>query len=214
LYLTSMQRFHVIIEKKTMQFQCDGVLLFTATMHGQLAYLDGTTIRPHSALSTTSSSLLPLTLNLWHRHFAHLSMSQVKSLLNSNVVVGMQINSQTRPDPVCEPCIAGKQHRIVNRTATRATVPLQIVHCDLHGKMPIASLGGHNYFIVFVDDYTRLWCLYFLKRKSDAAQAFMAFRAEMEKQTGYVVKCLHDDKEGGLSSNAFNAKLCDIDREA
>ena len=29
----------------------------------------------------------------------------------------------------------------------------------------------------------------------------------MEKQTGYVVKCLHDNKEGGLSSNEFNLQL-------
>jgi hypothetical protein len=33
-------------------------------------------------------------------------------------------------------------------------VPLEIVHCDLHGPMPVASLQGHKYFIVFVDNAT------------------------------------------------------------
>jgi hypothetical protein len=207
LYLTSKQGFCVIAEKQIMQFEHDGVLLFTATQQGQLAYLDGTTLHPHSVLSTTSTSILPLTLDLWHRRFAHLGLSQVKHLLTSNVVLGMHIDSQMHPDPVCEPCLAGKQHRIISRTATRCTTPLEIVHCDMHGPMPIASIQGHKYFIVFVDDFSRLWCLYFLKNKSDAAQAFLRFRAEIEKQTGHVVKCLHDDKEGGLSSNEFNSKL-------
>jgi len=190
-----------------MKFEKDGVLLFTASQHGQLAYLDGTTLHPHSAFSTTSTSLLPLTLDLWHRRFAHLSVSAIKHLLASNSVNGLRVDSPSRPDPVCEPCIAGKQHRIVNKTATRSNVPLEIVHCDLHGPMPVASIQGHKYFIVFVDDATCLWCLYFLRSKSDAANAFLAFRAEMEKQTGHAVKCLHDDKEGGLSSNDFNATL-------
>jgi predicted metal-binding protein len=159
-------------------------------------YLDGTTLRSHSALSTTSASILPLTLGLCHHCFGHLSVSQVKHLSTSNVVNGITVNSNALPDPVCEPCIAGKQHRIINKSAIHAKVPLEIVHCDLHGPMPVASVQGHKYFIVFVDDATRLWCLYFLRSKSDAAQTFLAFRAEMEKQTGHVVKCLHDDKEG------------------
>ena len=206
LYLTSKERFHVTIVERTMSFERDGVLLFTATQQKQLAYLDGTTLLPVSALSTTAPSLLPLTHELWHRRLGHRSISEIKQLLNSKVVLGIQITSNSHPDPVCEPCIAGKQHRVVNRIAT----PLEIVHCDLHGPMPIKSLQGDKYFIVFVDDFTRLWCLYFLKQKSQAAEAFLTFRSEVEKQTGYVVKCLHDDKEGGLSSNDFNAKLREL----
>ena len=210
LYLTSKKGFRVPVEKQTMNFERDGVLLFTASQHGQLAYLDGTTLHPNSALSTTSISLLPLTLDLWHCCFGHMNVNEVKRLSSSNVVCGMRIDSPGHPDPVCEPCIAGKQHRIINRTATRSTVPLEIVHCDLHGPMPVTSIQGHRYFIVFVDDATRLWGLFFLKSKSDAAEAFLTFRAEMEKQTGHTVKCLHDDKEGGLSSNTFNAKLREL----
>lgn len=207
LYLTSKQGFRVVIDNQSMRFERQGVLLFTATLKGKLAYLDGTTLRPQAALSTLSTSILPLSLDLWHRRFAHISIASLKRILSSNVVSGLQIDSTAAPDPICEPCIAGKQHRIINTTSTRSKQPLAIVHCDLHGPMPVQSIQGHKYFIVFVDDATRLWCLYFLKSKGEAAQAFYAFKAEIEKQTGRQIKCLHDDKEGGLSSNEFNSKL-------
>ena len=211
LYLTSKRGFRVVVENHTMHFEHNGALLFTATQHGQLAYLDGSVQLPHAAFSAASASLLPLTLDLWHRRFAHMGMGDLMHLFSSNVVTGLHLDSKSSPDPVCEPCIAGKQHRIINKTATRSRVPLEIVHCDLHGPMPVASIDGHHkYFIIFVDDATRLWALYFLRSKSQAAEAFLTFRAAIEKQTGFQIKVLHDDKEGGLSSNEFNAQLCKL----
>ena len=41
LYLTRMQDFHVLIDKQSMKFERQGVLLFTASLQGKLAYLDG-----------------------------------------------------------------------------------------------------------------------------------------------------------------------------
>src|ERR1700749_1118761 len=90
---------------------------------------------------------------------------------------------------------------------SRSEVPLAIVHCDLHGPMPVHSPEGCRFFVVFVDDATRLWAVYFLKHKSNAPTAFWTFRAAMENATGRRIKVLHDDKEGGLSSNEFNAEL-------
>jgi len=83
LYLTSQQRFEVTIVDRTMSFFRDETLLFTATQQHQLAYLDGTTLLPHSALSTSTPSLLPLTLDLWHRRLLHRNLSDIKHLLTS-----------------------------------------------------------------------------------------------------------------------------------
>ena len=73
--------------------------------------------------------------------------------------------------------------------------------------MPVAALDGSKYWMLVVDNATQLWGLYFPKNKAQAAQAFLDFKVEIEKQTGFVVKCLHDDKEGGLFSSTFNTKL-------
>jgi hypothetical protein len=153
LYLTSQQRLRVLIDKRVMRFERDG----------ELAYLDGYTSLS-SSHSAHSASLLPLTLDLLHRRLGHIGFDLLKRLLSSKAVTGLHLDDHSAPDPVCEPCIAGKQHRIVNKTATRSTVPLAFVHCDLHGPMPVQSIdGGFKYFIVFVDDATRLWAIYFLR---------------------------------------------------
>jgi hypothetical protein len=52
--------------------------------------------------------------------------------------------------------------------------------------------------------------VYFPKSKANAPEAFLTYKSWVEKQTGYSVECLHDDKEGGLSSNLFNAQLRDL----
>jgi hypothetical protein len=207
LHLTSKKQFKVVIEGDVMQFMRDGQVVLTASVQAQLAYLDGYTNLTHTHTAHTAS-LLPLTMDLLHRRLGHISFATLKQLLVSKAVTGLHLEDTSAADPVCEPCIAGKQHRTVNKTASRTSVPLAVVHCDLHGPMPVQSVnGGFKYFIVFVDDATRLWAVYFLRSKGHAPEAFYAFKAVIEKQTGYAIKCLHDDKEGGLSSNAFNAKL-------
>ena len=152
LYLTAKQGFSVSIDAYTMSFKHNGSLLFTASMQGNLAYLDGTTLRNTvtnaltSSTSSSSSSLLPLSLELWHRRFSHINYPDLRRMIDKQLVSGIKLDSNASPDPVCEPCIAGKQVRIVNKTATRSSTPLAIVHCDLHGPMPVATQEGYRYF--------------------------------------------------------------------
>ena len=50
--------------------------------------------------------------------------------------------------------------------------PLEIVHSDICGPMQTSSIGGCNYFLTFIDDYSRKTWVYFLKNKSDAFSCF------------------------------------------
>ena len=209
LYLTSKKDFRVVIEKDLVSFHRNNVLLFTASIVGNLAYLNGTTLRDPKLQALATSSHLPQTLELWHRRFSHINYGDLKQMIANGLVNGLNVDPSSSPDPICEPCIAGKQHRIVNKSATRSVVPLEIIHCDLHGPMPVRSPEGYRFFMVFVDDATRLWAVYFLKHKSDAPTGFWMFKAMIENATGKKIKVLHDDKEGGLSSNDFNARLKD-----
>ena len=194
----------VVMENDIMEFYQNGILKCTSKMHGNISYLQGTTLShslPASALNTTAS---PLDLSLWHRRFSHLNYPALKSMKSQGLVSGLDITSSATPDPICEPCIAGNQRRIVNKSATRFTTPLHLVHADLHGPMPTASPEGFKYWCIFVDDATRFWSLYFLKSKSETFQAFKSFKAYMELSTGHKVKILHDDKGGEFMSNEFN----------
>jgi transposase InsO family protein len=54
-----------------------------------------------------------------------------------------------------------------------------------------------------------------MKHKSDTLDAFKAFKAWAEKQTGKPIKCLREDKGGEFMSNEFDAflKNCGIARQ-
>ena len=66
---------------------------------------------------------------------------------------------------VCGVCQLGKQGRLpfLVTTAWRATEKLQFIHVDVCGAMKTTFLNGSRYFIIFIDDYSRMYWIYFLK---------------------------------------------------
>ena len=68
---------------------------------------------------------------------------------------------------------------IQNREPDRhATAPLQLFHSDLADPITPGSKEGHKYAMVFVDDYSGAFGVYFLKNKSDAIRATEQFLAD------------------------------------
>ena len=162
-------------------------------------------------------STCSLDLQLWHRRFAHLNVSDVKEIISKQLVTGLELRDTTLPDPICEPCLAGKQHRgpIPKSAQHHYSTPLALVHSDLHGPLPIKSRDGSAYWVTFIDDATRLWAVMCLKKKSETFAAFKKFQAFAENQLGYKIKALRDDKGGEYMSREFTEHLasCGIARQ-
>ena len=102
-----------------------------------------------------------------------------------------------KPDSLCEGCILGKQHResFPSGKSIRAKAPLEIVHSDLCGPMQNSSLAGNQYFLTFIDDFTRKTWVYFLKNKSEVFEKFRNFKALVENQSGKHIKVLRTDRD-------------------
>ena len=91
-------------------------------------------------------------------------MKDVLSL--SGVVEGMRIIGNK--DFNCDECSLGKMTQFRNRYPDeRAKSTLQLVHCDLAGPIDPIAREGFRYAITFVDDYSGIIMVYFLKQKSD-----------------------------------------------
>ena len=58
---------------------------------------------------------------------------------------------------------------------------MQVVHTDVCGPIKPSSLGKSNYFLPFIDDFSRKTWVYFLKQKSEAFGTFKKFKAFVEK---------------------------------
>ncbi|CAL9019831.1 unnamed protein product [Prunus brigantina] len=71
--------------------------------------------------------------------------------------------------------------------------------------MQIASMSENRYFLLFIDDCSRMAWVYFLRNKSNAFECFKKFKAMTELQSGHKVKSLRSDRGGEFMSNEFLA---------
>ncbi len=214
LYLTRHKSFDVHISSDKMNFERNGTLLFTASINeSNVGYLNGSTVDINESVHLAST--LPLDLSLWHKRLGHHNYDDIKLMIRKHLVDGLVLDSKAKPDPICEPCLAGKMHaNPFPSSNSRATELLELVHSDVF-YVGHPSHGGYNYWAVFIDDCSRKKVAVPMKRKSETFGAFKMFKAYAEKQTGKSMKRLREDKGGEYMTTDFDnyLKACGIVRE-
>ena len=122
---------------------------------------------------------------LWHRRLAHVNMRTLQSLHKGVHILGLKENVSFAKDRVCRACVEGKMHDSAHpsKTIISSKRILEILHVDLFGAVPEASLGGKKYCLVIVDDYSRFTWVYFFKLKSETQQTFIDFSIEIDRKS-------------------------------
>ena len=173
-------------------------LLATATKCGSLYFLD--------CLTTEQMHIAKVSMDVWHRRYGHLNAQSLKKL-SEGLVNGFDCDG-SKVIGFCEPCTTGKLHRSPFLAgSTRAEEPLQLVHTDLCGKMNSKSLGDAEYFLTFIDDYSRYIWVYFLKSKDEVFSRFLEWKAIVECGSGHQLKTLRSDNGGEFTSSQFTKYL-------
>ena len=113
---------------------------------------------------------------LWHKRLAHMSLKGMEILSKKNFlpdVAGMNMKP-------CVDCLAGKQHKVAFHTCSpsRRRNTLDLVHTDVC-SMDVRSLGGAQYYVNFIDDYSRKVWAFLLKTKDQVFQVFQQFQARV-----------------------------------
>ena len=62
------------------------------------------------------------------------------------------------------------------------------------------SLGGHIYYVTFIDDQLRKTWVYLMKSKDELVTKFQEFKAEVEKLIERRIKILRSDNGGEYTS--------------
>ena len=75
-----------------------------------------------------------------------------------------------------------------------------MVHSDLD-EMPVLSIGGYKYTTTYLDNYSLLGVMFYLKKKSDKFTAFKQYKAWAERQLDTKLKCRRFDQGGEFLSN-------------
>jgi len=151
------------------------------TERGGLYYVDEVAHKGHAMLVHG-----PVTrqLWLWHRRLGHPSFGYLKILFPS------LFTSNTEPIK-CETCIRAKNHRVTfppNNNRVNSTFSL--VHSDVGGPTPNSYNNQFQYFLLFVDDFSCMTWVYFLKHKSEVPDKFYAFYQMIHTQFGKKIQVL------------------------
>ena len=80
---------------------------------------------------------------------------------------------------------------------------LEIVHSDICGPMRVKTHNKMEYFISFIDDFSRFGYVYLIVHKSQALEKFKEYKKEVETQLGRSIKGLNTDRGGEYTSEFF-----------
>jgi hypothetical protein len=119
------------------------------------------------------------------------------------MVCGMLSISLSKNE-ICKGCMLGKNiKKSFPSSNNRAQGILDLVHSDLCGPMSSPSLSGCLYYFIFIDDYSIICSIYFLKAKSDTFDKFKEYKAFIEKKTGKHIRIIRMDNGGDFESLQF-----------
>lgn len=140
---------------------------------------------------------------LWHKRLGHYHYPGLLKIQKSEMVKHMpefEVNSTD-----CRACQYGKQSRLpFPKSNWRATRKLQLIHTDVGGPLKTPSLKGSRYYVIFIDDLTRMCWIYFLKFKSEVERIFWKFKAKVENESGCKIQILRSDNGKEYTSSQFN----------
>ena len=150
---------------------CRGsMVLMKGKLDTKLYILQGSTIAGEA--SVVSSTGINLSQSqLWHMRLGHMSDRGLSELGKQKLLDGYKPESLG----FCEHCVFGKQTRVQfnKKTVHRTEDKLDYVHSDLWGPNKVPSRSGARYFMTFIDDYSRMVWVYFLKSKDEAFSTFV-----------------------------------------
>lgn len=134
-----------------------------------------------------------MALKVWSSTF------QILPTLNS-IVDGIP-NLKENHEGVCKGCALGKNtKRPFGSSVSRPKEILDLIHSGVCGPMTPKSLGGHLYYVTFVDDHSRKTWAYLMKNKDEVFTKFQEFKAEVENLTKRRIKILRSDNGGEYTS--------------
>jgi hypothetical protein len=103
----------------------------------------------------------------------------------------------------CESCIKGKMTSKSFSKHWKSSELLEVIHSDICEPFRTKTHRGIEYFITFIDDYSRYGYIYLIINKSEAINKFKEFKLiinkfkkfklEVDKQLGRFIKTLNND---------------------
>jgi transposase InsO family protein len=141
---------------------------------------------------------------LWHQRLAHMSYCNI---LNLGLISRRSSSKPIKSLQTCDACAFCKITRLPYRPYQHQAIsPLWRVHSNMSGIQAM-SIDGYQYYITFVDDYSRYCWVYFTKRKDTATirDIYEQWQCDAVNKANQPVSFLQTD--GGGEYQAEMAKI-------
>jgi transposase InsO family protein len=140
---------------------------------------------------------------LWHKRMGHIHFDNLVKVIKREAV--REIHEIMNPtNTLCKHCQKGKQTKTRLKSKEYSTTrPLEIVHTDLVGTTTTKGVKVEKYFLLLVDDYTRMTVVCFLKNKSKAFENCKLYMEMVENEMDSKIKCFRYDNGGEFTSREF-----------
>ncbi len=156
-------------------------------------------------------------LDLWHRRLGHISLGELKKLIDSNGVTGlenlqdmeMSTIDDVRKNKFCESCVMGKSHRqpFTGHLHQPAKEIMDRWHGDLQGPIrveqtleAVTTAGGNLYWFNIVDEKSHQRLSRAIALKSSATDVLIEIIKRAQVHTGKKLKEFHSDDGGEFRS--------------
>lgn len=166
-------------DKSCQFYNKNGNLIAKGILEGNLYKVDVKALIKNENFANLATAQV-FSWNQAHRLLGHISLTSLKLLFKKDHVKGIKIN-ENEPVPKelsCESCIAAKSHRLpFPLKATKRSKKFgDLTHTDVWGSPHVKQTpGGNQYFILFIDDYTRFVTVKLIKDKSCVKQQIMNY---------------------------------------
>ncbi|CAI7837476.1 unnamed protein product [Closterium sp. NIES-53] len=146
---------------------------------------------------------------LFHHRLGHINFRALSDLATKQLLHGLPASLPQPPSLSEPPCLDCAQSKLREQphppTESTSTAPLDRVHMDLWGPTPVRSRGGHFYFLVIVDDYSRYVSVHLLTAKTEAPAIIMEWARQAHSHFKTKIKILHSDGGGEFRNNTIKA---------
>jgi hypothetical protein len=137
-------------------------------------------------------------IRLWHQRLGHPNFGYLKHVLPE--LFSSMVLSKLK----CHTCIVAKSHRTSYLSSlNESIVSFTLVHSDVWGPSPISIVSRVRWFVIFVDDCTRMTWLYLMKNKDEVFSIFQSFHVMIQTQFSAKLRVIQSDNGSEYVNERF-----------
>ena len=118
-----------------------------------------------------------------HSRLCHINFGSMSRLSSLNLILNFSIVKGSK----CHSCVQSKQPRKPHKPAeVRNLTPLELIHSDLCEMNGVLIKDEKRYFMMLIDDATRLCYVYLLQTKDKALDYFKIYKGKAEQASALI----------------------------